>query len=298
MADNIKSSNLIPLDFVPGTHGHFLEYLLNRGIGVADTDFSPFTNIGTSHQRPKSYLDQRIVIAKHWSHDSPEELKSHARVIRIVFDTDDLLLVNSLCWKRAADRNLDNNELHINTVDKLNNKYYSNVLEEIFQAYPFLDKNSQHIPRYVLREFFKFGFADPEINGLWKKLSTMLELQIKNEIRIDLKSFYNFDRLLSVLNKLQTWLNRSFDFGEWLRPLHDEFVSKIPFLDEKNICDQILADIQDQNHSMIPSLSLFQESYINGNLERIYRKEMPFCQHDYFKNTKDVLEYIKTAPDL
>jgi hypothetical protein len=42
-----------------------------------------------------------------------------------------------------------------------------------------------------------------------------------------------------------------------------------------------------------------QESYINGRLEDIFKKEMPFQQDLYFTNTEDVLYYINNqAPNL
>jgi hypothetical protein len=101
-----------------------------------------------------------------------------------------------------------------------------------------------------------------------------------------------------VLDDIQDWSKMTFHFGDWIPVLHGEFLSKIKYFNDKDHCDQIIQNIVNQNDCDIPLLSLFQESYINGNLERIYRKEMPFCQHDYFKNTKDVLEYIKIAPNL
>jgi hypothetical protein len=50
---------------------------------------------------------------------------------------------------------------------------------------------------------------------------------------------------------------------------------------------------------VVPQLTLFQESYINGTLERLFQREMPFHQPDYFTSTKDMLYYINhTAPNL
>jgi hypothetical protein len=39
-------------------------------------------------------------------------------------------------------------------------------------------------------------------------------------------------------------------------------------------------------------LTLFKESYINAQLEKIFNIEMPFLQEEYFTSTKEIIEYI------
>jgi len=290
---------MIPLDFVAGTHGHFIEYVLNRSIGFTNVSFDPFTSLGTSHQKPKEYLNNRTIICNHWFENDPSAITKSSKIIRIVFDQDDILLVSSVSLLRAADLSIDNNFLHIDTAKKLNNRYYADTLEKIYQSYDFLNRTQDHIPRNVLREYFKFGFADPTVNGYWKKLQQMCNLPANDVFEITLKQIYDIDCLQDVLQKISAWLDQPMDTGQWLSELHQKFLDMLPFRNHQNQCDTIIQAVINRLDLAIPALSLLQESYINGKLERHFNKEMPFHQIDYFPNTKDVLQYIESqAPKL
>ena len=290
---------MIPLDFVAGTHGHFVEYVLNRSLGYCKREFDPFTSLGTSHYRPKEYLDRREIVCEHWFEKDPSAMSGAPKSIRIVFDQDDLLLVSSLSLLRSADLNIDNDTLHISTVEKLSNRYYADTLEKIYLAYDYLDREQDSIPRNVLREFFKFGFRDPDINGYWIKLQDMVSVPSAQCFEIKFKDLYHYDQFSAMLEQISVWLERPLNIGSWLFELHSKFLSKIPFITHKIQCDDIVKDAILGRDIPIPRLSLLQESYINGRLERYFQKEMPFHQLGYFTNAKDVLQYIKTkAPDL
>jgi hypothetical protein len=290
---------MIPLDFVPGTHGHFLEYVLNKAFGFSAADFDPFTNLGTSHYRSREFSVNRQIVCNHWYEKDPGTLRSASKIIRIVFDLDDILLVHSISLLRNNDLNIDSNQLHIDTVKKLNNACYADTLQHIYQSYPDVDPTQNFIPRHVLREFHKFGFRDLEINGYWQELEQMLSIEHANEFRFKLKNIYQLDSFIDTLRHLASWLQLTLDIDPWLAQLHSQFMAKIPFMDHRAVCDTIIQAIVDQKHVEIPALSLLQESYINGRVENIFKKEMPFYQENYFTFTKDVLYYLETqAPNI
>lgn len=290
---------MIPLDFVAGTHGHFVEYLLNRGFGFTEIDFSFFTKIGTSHNRPVSYLTQREIQCGHWFETDPTVVSHADNVIRIVYDQDDLLLVSSISLLRTADYGIDNDLLHLDTKNKFNNLHYFGVLDEIYKAYPNVDQQAGNIPRNILREFFKFGFLDPNINGYWIKLQDMLAIKARTVYTINLKDIHDHTRLLHRFGNMESWIKKKFVAGDWFKELHQQFMDKIPYLMHQQQCDRIVQAVERQEYMEIPKLTLLQESYSNARLESIFRKEFPFHQIGYFTNTKDVLEYIKhRAPDI
>lgn len=290
---------MILLDFVGGTHGHFLEVVTNRALGFVTKDFDPFTTLGTSHHRPKFYLDSKQISCDHWFENNISKLSKADKVIRIVFDPDDLLLISSISLLRSSDYNIDNDVLHVDTVKKLINTSYAGILNHIYQSYNFLDPARPDIPRHVLREYFKFGFRDHTINGLWQKQQLMLSIAVQDEFRVPLKNIYDINLLKHSLNALATWTQRPVDTGPWLQNLHAVFLSKIPYFGNQATCDQVINAVINEQHLPIPKLTLMQESYINGKLENIFGKEMPFYQSDYFTNTKDMLQYIHNqAPKL
>ena len=149
----------IPIDFVAGTHGHFLEVVLNRFFNITKTNLDPFNALGASHNVNAEYLNSRLFVARHWFEDSTDQISQFNRAISIQFDLDDLLLVSSVSLLRAGDLGIDNNQLEIDTYIKLNNKFYQGLLAEILNAYPDFENSNGSIPRNILREFFKFGFS-------------------------------------------------------------------------------------------------------------------------------------------
>lgn len=290
---------MIPLDFVGGTHGHFLEVVTNRALGFVTEAFDPFTSIGTSHRKPDFYNRSREIVCDHWFENNPKVLLTTPKAIRIVFDQDDLLLVSSISLLRSSDFNIDNDTLHIDTVKKLINTSYADMLDQLYRAYDFLDRNQPDIPRNVLREYFKFGFRDHNINGLWQKQQHMLSIEVQDEFTVPLKNIYDVNKLAQTLQDLAVWLERPWQLDDWFVDLHSRFVAKIPYLNDQKVCDHVIRAVINQQHTHIPKLSLMQESYVNGRLERLFGKEMPFYQTEYFTNTKDMLQYIQhQAPTL
>tara|TARA_R110000822_G_scaffold14173_8_gene50149 strand:+ start:1926 stop:2795 length:870 start_codon:yes stop_codon:yes gene_type:complete len=288
---------LIPIDFVAGTHGHFLEVVLNNFFNNTTTNLDPFNSLGASHKVNPEYVNSRMFVARHWFEDSVNQLSQFGCAISIQFDQDDLLLVSSVSLLRAGDLGIDNNQFDIDTFSKLNNKYYQSLLAEILNAYPEIDNTNRSIPRNILREFFKFGFSNPNINGYWKK-----QQQMHYTIPVFIfkfKAFYNYNLFVDTLKELQDFLGIPFKFNHELEILHKKFLTLIPYAGHQQQCDNIILAIQEGQQQIIPALAMFQESYINGQLENIYKKEMPFHNLNYFTSTKDVLQYLETqAPNL
>jgi hypothetical protein len=289
----------IPIDFVAGSHGNFLEVVLNRYFNILDAG-EVFTNLGTSHCKSQDYQTNKLFSAKHWFElHSQDYMKQFDKIIAIRFSPDDLLLLSSVSLLRAGDMNINDNELEINTRHKLNNQFYCNLVQEIDLAYPFLDSTQSDIPRHVLREFFKFGFRDTDLNGYWLQQSRMQYPLECSVFYFDFESFYDIDKFVRQLQQLEVFLDMQFDFSPDFYQQHQTFLSFIPYVGHKQMCDYIIECVQLARDINIPKLSLFQESYINGNLERIFEREMPFCSIDYFNSTADMLYYIKNqAPEL
>lgn len=292
-------NNIIPIDFVPGSHGHFLEVTLNKFFGFTLV-FDSFTPIGTSHVATPAYLQSRVFDADHW-YRSPEKIQNVDKIISIRFSHDSLLLLSSLSLLRSTDRNIDNDQLEVDTYNKLNNLDYKNTLNSILKSYPFLsvDQNNSSIPRNVLREFYKFGFADHTINGLWIEQQNMKYSPNTKVFYFDFENFYELEKFNTALVELEQFIGAKFNFCSEFVESHTKFLSFISYQTHKEQCDQIVQNIVNQTSAVIPSLTLFQESYINARLEKIYKKEMPFHDQTYFTSTEDVLQYIMTrAPDL
>lgn len=282
----------IPIDFVAGTHGHFLEITLNKYFDIACVHGETFTSLGTSHVVSNHYVNTRLFRAEHWSEKFKSQLTNVSQLISIRFDQDDLLLLSSVSLLRAGDFGIDNTSLEINTVQQFSNQYYQPTLELMYESYPFLNRSDPHIPRHVLREFYKFGFKNPESNGYWKKLQQLTYSDQCQVFYFDFKDFYDQDRLIDRIKQLEIFLDRKFTFSEDFYQHHEKFLSFVPYIEHKALCDNMVLHVQQEKNIPIPNLTLFQESYINAELENIFGKEMPFHQDKYFGSTKEITQYL------
>lgn len=293
-------NNIIPIDFVAGSHGHFLEVTLNKFFGFTPV-FDSFTNSGTSHVAPDEYVQSRVFHAEHWFEQYPNQIKHASKLISIRYQQEDLLLLSSVSLLRAGDLDLDNDQLEVDTYNKLNNVFYKDTLELILKSYPFLvvDEKNSSIPRNILREFYKFGFANPSTNGYWLKQQNMQYSPDTKVLYFDFADFYNLEKFVKAIHRIETFIDKTFNFCSEFYESHNKFLNFIAYRFHKQQCDELVQAVVDQKNVTIPKLTLFQESYINACLENIYKKEMPFHHLTYFTSTKDVLHYLNNeAPNL
>lgn len=80
---------MIYLDFFSGSHGHFLEYVINTWIFKGPRVSNIFTNLGTAHQirNHTAYMSHKIVHARHYT-EFDIECVTPANVIRINISDD------------------------------------------------------------------------------------------------------------------------------------------------------------------------------------------------------------------
>jgi hypothetical protein len=283
---------MICIDFVAGTHGNYLEFVLNKLVyGHSIEQATPFNVLGASHNKHTSnYQQHKLFYCDHW-HRYPTPVPSK-NVITIQFDYDDLLPLMTVSLLRAANRNIQDNDLEHNTFHKLNNGFYQVILEQLEEFYNCrLDAGNPDCERYILREFFKFGFRNPETNGYIVERDRMVYNHDHRVYNVNYRSFYNTKLFARELDAIKSFFNLQYqDFD--IEPLHQEFLSKQFQITYKAQCDAIVEAVKKQLSLDIPQLSLFQESYINGCLDSLYHKEMPFVQKQYFTNTKQIIEYL------
>ena len=255
-------------------------------------DFSPFNHLGASHMQTQDYKNQMVFIAKHYSE---LKLPLTKKIVRISFKHKDLLLLSSISLLRAGDYNIKNEDLHVNTFHKLNNQNYSYTLDQINQAYPEfrLTETSPDCPRYILREYFKFGFKDPEHHGFTKKLNELVYSNEHDVFDFCFESFYNKEEFIKNFTKLANWFDSAITLNyAHIEELHNNFLQRQIYRNDLILCNKFINAVNKGLTINIPTLTLFQESYINGRLEKLYEKEMPFVQHNYFTNTKEIIEYL------
>ena len=270
---------MILVDFMGGLHGNFFAYVLNSLNPDFDRSILPFTKFGTSHIP----YEKKVAKAGHYSaHNLPVD--NNDTVVSITVDESDCLLLNLLCFGRSGDYDFDLKNFQIDFYNQIKNTRFVNLVEPIQQAYNYDVTQHKDIPRGILREYFKFGFKDSKINGLYV-LATQLKYLDRGP-SFNFKKLYDFDSFLETVSLV----GQPIDY-DWLKFLHSNFVLGINELNQAVQCQQVLEAIKQQKNLPI-DFNLLQESWLNAIIENLHGIEMPFHQEQYFNDTKTILQFL------
>jgi hypothetical protein len=88
---------MILLDFYSGSHGHFLEYVINTYIYGGPRVTQVFTELGTCHgiRADSEYCRRRVVTAAHYSEFKIPVVDNPHKVIRITANSD----MENICYQ-------------------------------------------------------------------------------------------------------------------------------------------------------------------------------------------------------
>ena len=129
---------MIYVDFQGGAHGNYLQFVCNKFLAKIKTEGLPFNSLGASHS--KKYLELGVFEMGHYSFEPPGNsyktpITNNSNVISIQLTYDDLLPLQSISLLRAADFNINPDQLEINTHGKWNNIHYQWVLDNLIDGF-------------------------------------------------------------------------------------------------------------------------------------------------------------------
>ena len=253
---------MICIDFQGGAHGNYLEFVCNKIVGI--TTGTPFNSLGAAHN--KHYIGKKIFHADHFSYWPIPFLTD--KIISIQITVDDLLPLQQVSLLRAGNYNYDNNQLEIDTYNKLNIIDYRPVLDTLING--FFKNQIQNSYNAVLREFFQIGFDKPENNGFIVRQNQIKYSDFMQIYVFPFQCFYNKFDFLQEIKKVAEWAGIQYTCQQEIEHLHDKFLQKQIYKDSKLKCDKIIRRIQKNAIVQIPSLDLLEEAYINAKLGKNY----------------------------
>jgi hypothetical protein len=128
----VDKPDRIAIDFQGGSHGNFLEFACNTLAGCTQ-DTLPFNQAGAAHS--KKYINPQVFFADHYSFN---DVSIPGRmVVSVQIQESDLLPLTAISLLRAGDYGYDNDELEIDTYNKLNNVDYCHMLTDLINGYFF-----------------------------------------------------------------------------------------------------------------------------------------------------------------
>jgi hypothetical protein len=205
---------MILLDFYSGSHGHFLEYLVNVYIFRCPRVDKIFTKLGTSHgiRKDVDYMDSRIVVAGHYSEFNIPTVDP-ASVIRLQINTDygkTIYQINVDC--RAGDI----------PVEKKKQNIPNNI-----QLTPHLLRNDY----FSKLKFLEYGYKMPG-NWRWSESACIYDFPME--------SLFDLTALYSEMNKLSNFLNHSWNPDASLTTVWNEFITANHGVQALKKCKNIL----------------------------------------------------------
>ena len=266
----IYNATLIPLDFFGGTHGHFLEYVINSYIFRGPRVDNLFTPLGTSHNASANddYRSNRRVGAAHYSEmNMPWPTEDPEKLIRISVSG----FKGHVCYQinlssRAGDVELSKKELEIaedvRTVPaKLRNQYYS-----------------------------KFNTFDlyAEIPSNWRSDTT------GQLFDFPMTACYNWFEFLTTLRKLAAFLSHTFNPDPTLAALWQQFINKNQGLQSWYRCKNLLDKVSN-NQDYNVELSIHEQGLLNLMLTDSFGIcDGPLFDNDqYPTNTQEIWSHVK-----
>jgi hypothetical protein len=267
---------MIAIDFAPGLHGHFLEYVINKFIfGVPSETDNIFQSTGAAHciNWDTTYQKNKIAMRGHFSSFDNDYPDNTEKIVWIKHDQelDFVLLVN--VFERCSPDAVKSNDFNIEDIKKMH-------LESMFAK--------SATARDLRGNWFDKleAFHNGKITSL--KHSTALPL-----FDFDYRSFFNLPNFILELEKTACFLSMTLKYDPELANLWREFMARnlgFKLYEKSNrLLEKIIANESDEIDN-----DWRMHAYINYRLSKIFRLHdgVLFEQEQYPTDTKFVHDLI------
>lgn len=256
------------IDFFGGTHGNFLELMINLFIHQIDfKSDSIFNDNGACHLKDSQEQYVPIIRCGHYSSYSAHlkhRFNDDDSVIEIHCDPDSMLpaLVNSLT--RANDEVIDLVDLEHSTIAKLSSLPKAKLfLDDLVKEFGI----RTNYPRSIIRNYFYSKFDSPELG-----LNQFNEfIHTGRKMTFPFGAFFNLEQFYLEMNKCAFFLGMNFYPTTRTFALWEEFISRNQGYASMVKCNNIMSHILSNQSYPTTDLTLVEEAWILHRLSLIYR---------------------------
>lgn len=278
----------------PGAFGNFLAYLIDCHQHKTLLP-SPFIKSGASHARIRYTTSFDMVIPGLW-----EELRQQSvgkKLIGCVWQQEYFTYIlhayysrtnggqYGSCGLECAEKDFYNFVIKHKAVERVKQNIVD--LKNLFNL-EITEKNTQ-APRYILRMFFWFAIFNQLEN-----IVTITNQQIKllpDILTIDIQDIIDYKKLKKIFLKE---FSVELDFQQ----LHNEFLERNRSLQDYIKANSIIESIKNNKPMEIEGLSVIGEATVLYELEKYYFDIPFFNLVEFFKNTSEIINYIKHFPNF
>jgi hypothetical protein len=282
-------SKLVNIAFQGGTHGNYLRFCIDKFTTLTpDIVGTPFTENNTAHV-DLEYSGK--VDRYHPTTEAPFFKNTDEPHILITIEKEDLLFIERWVTMRAGDNKVDISKDLVNThSDFLSHFHWTDK----FKKYYNIDLTKNKAPKFILRDFYKLSFLDPEKNGFIEFDKKLKMHQPKNTFQFPVSSFWDKDRFFDTLQQASDSLNLELDISD--KTIHNTFLNRLNFFDTKNRANDVIQSIRNSEDCDIKALDIVEQAYVSAWLEENNRfVVVPICNH-FFQSTEEIFDWLKHYP--
>lgn len=269
------NEQIIAIDFAPGMHGHFLEYVINRFIyNVPHTIDNIFQKTGAAHRinHDPVYRLNKAVTRGHYS----------------FFGNDYPKTVQQVIW--------------IEPCKRLDFALLVNVFERCSPEAAIDDVNAENIKKLQLDFMSSNGTSELELRQNWyaklkeyhnEKISLTKKETDLPVFDFDYESFFSLSDFLEELDKTASFLSMTLKFDLELVKLWQQFIDKNLGYQLHNKANDLLDKIISNTHDTIES-DWRLHAYLNFRISEIFRLHdgILFEQEEYPTTTVEIHDLI------
>jgi len=279
----------VNIAFQGGTHGNFLRFCIDKFCKHTPKIIgTPFTKDKTYH-RDLNYSD--LVYRYHPNTSEPFFENENEPHILITIEKEDLLYLERWVTMKAGDHKVDvnKNDVQPNT-EFLKNFRWANK----FKKYYNLDLAKSTIPKFIMRDFYKLSFLDPDKNG-FIELDTKLRNNLpRKTFCFPVSSFWDKTKFFMTLKQANEYLKLNLDISD--ENVFDNFATGLNFIDTKDRALDVIKAIGDNIDININDLDVVEQAFISAWLEKNYEYTIvPIC-NQFFRSSGKISEWLKHYP--
>jgi hypothetical protein len=276
----------VNITYQGGTHGSYLRFCIDKFSRLTPTlEGTPFTDNNTSHN-PLQY-SEKISLYHPGDHFENTD-RPH---ILITVDVEDLLFLERWVTIRAADNNISTNQNMIT----LNTQFLDAFKwKAVFQKYYNIDISKNSIPKFLMRDFYKLSFLDPNKNGFIQSDKSLRKNKPKNTFEFPVSCFWDTDKFFSTLRDADKALSLDLDLSDM--SIHKTFLDKLHFLKSRHRVYDIIENIEQKKDMNISDIDTVEQAYISAWLEKTHDfVSVPLVNY-FFQSTSEIIKWIEYYP--
>jgi hypothetical protein len=276
------------IDFFGGTHGNFLELIINVFVCQHPFDFTKpiFNDNGACHLKNLQDNYRPSIKSGHYSYFN-NPFNHDDLVIEIHVDPDWMLasLTNSLL--RAGDEVFDLKDLHKNSIKKLSSLQKATYFLKDLTTEHGIQEN---YPKNIIRNYFYSKFFIPEYGiNLFNTFNSSTK-----KIVFPFNAFFSIEQFYIQLNQVAFFLQENFYPDEQFIKVFNEFILRNQGYHSQIKCNNIITNILNNLSMDITDCNLVEQAWINYRIAQIFRcYDHPLLiNEDYPTNTQEIAAAI------